>query len=119
MTAQDETSRAVILTVDDDPGVSRAVARDLRRQYGARYRIVRAESARDGLDALRQMKLVATGLFLAAAALYLVMRTLTDGEGAAGYVEAFKRSDFGMKYGLPVALSDEVKLEIAVEAYAE
>jgi thioredoxin reductase (NADPH) len=57
MTAQDETSRAAILTVDDDPGVSRAVARDLRRQYGARYRIVRAESARDGLDALRQMKL--------------------------------------------------------------
>jgi thioredoxin reductase (NADPH) len=57
MTAQDETTRAVILTVDDDPGVSRAVARDLRRQYGARYRIVRAESARDGLDALRQMKL--------------------------------------------------------------
>ena len=57
MTAQDETSRAAILTVDDDPGVSRAVARDLRRQYGARYRIVRAESAADGLDALRQMKL--------------------------------------------------------------
>src|SRR6516162_10146402 len=57
MTAQDETGRAAILTVDDDPGVSRAVARDLRRQYGDRYRIVRAESARDGLDALRQMKL--------------------------------------------------------------
>jgi thioredoxin reductase (NADPH) len=57
MTAQDETSRAAILTVDDDPGVSRAVARDLRRQYGGRYRIVRAESARDGLEALRQMKL--------------------------------------------------------------
>jgi thioredoxin reductase (NADPH) len=57
MTAQDETSRAAILTVDDDPGVSRAVARDLRRQYGNRYRIVRAESASDGLDALRQMKL--------------------------------------------------------------
>ncbi len=57
MTAQDETSRAAILTVDDDPGVSRAVARDLRRQYGAEYRIVRAESAAAGLDALRQMKL--------------------------------------------------------------
>jgi thioredoxin reductase (NADPH) len=57
MTAQDETSRAAILTVDDDPGVSRAVARDLRRQYGAQYRIVRAESAAAGLDALRQMKL--------------------------------------------------------------
>jgi thioredoxin reductase (NADPH) len=57
MTVQDETSRAAILTVDDDPGVSRAVARDLRRQYGGQYRIVRAESAADGLEALRQMKL--------------------------------------------------------------
>ena len=57
MTAPDETPRAAILTVDDDPGVSRAVARDLRRQYGSQYRIVRAESAEAGLDALRQMKL--------------------------------------------------------------
>jgi thioredoxin reductase (NADPH) len=49
--------RPVIMTVDDDPGVSRAVARDLRRRYGQEHRIVRAESAADGLDALRQMKL--------------------------------------------------------------
>jgi thioredoxin reductase (NADPH) len=54
---QAEGSRSVILTVDDDPGVSRAVARDLRRRYGERYRVVRAESAAAGLDALRQMKL--------------------------------------------------------------
>ena len=57
MTAQDETNRTAILTVDDDPGVSRAVARDLRRRYGERHRIVRAESAPAALDALRQMKL--------------------------------------------------------------
>jgi thioredoxin reductase (NADPH) len=57
MTAQDETIRPAILTVDDDPGVSRAVARDLRRRYGDRHRIVRAESAAEALDALRQMKL--------------------------------------------------------------
>jgi thioredoxin reductase (NADPH) len=49
--------RPVIVTVDDDPGVSRAVARDLRRRYGERHRIVRAESGADALDALRQMKL--------------------------------------------------------------
>jgi thioredoxin reductase (NADPH) len=54
---QGETSRTAILTVDDDPGVSRAVARDLRRRYGARNRIVRAESGADALEALRQMKL--------------------------------------------------------------
>ena len=57
MTAQDETIRTAIITVDDDPGVSRAVARDLRRRYGDRHRIVRAESAAAALDALRQMKL--------------------------------------------------------------
>ncbi|MEU8139696.1 FAD-dependent oxidoreductase [Streptodolium elevatio] len=49
--------QTVILTVDDDPGVSRAVARDLRRRYGGMYRIVRAESAATALDALRELKL--------------------------------------------------------------
>jgi thioredoxin reductase (NADPH) len=49
--------RTAIITVDDDPGVSRAVARDLRRRYGERHRIVRAESGDSALDALRQMKL--------------------------------------------------------------
>ena len=52
-----EARRPAIMTVDDDPGVSRAVARDLRRRYGGQNRIVRAESAADGLEALRQMKL--------------------------------------------------------------
>jgi thioredoxin reductase (NADPH) len=49
--------RTAIVTVDDDPGVSRAVARDLRRRYGEDHRIVRAESGEAALDALRQMKL--------------------------------------------------------------
>ncbi|MET8026709.1 FAD-dependent oxidoreductase [Streptomyces avermitilis] len=50
-------ARTVILTVDDDPGVSRAVARDLRRRYGESYRIVRAESGDTALEALRELKL--------------------------------------------------------------
>ncbi|MFD5231476.1 FAD-dependent oxidoreductase [Streptomyces qaidamensis] len=52
-----DSARTVIMTVDDDPGVSRAVARDLRRRYGASYRIVRAESGESALDALRELKL--------------------------------------------------------------
>ncbi|MFJ6540829.1 FAD-dependent oxidoreductase [Streptomyces sp. NPDC091385] len=52
-----EAARTVILTVDDDPGVSRAVARDLRRRYGESYRIVRAESGASALEALRELKL--------------------------------------------------------------
>ena len=46
-----------MLTVDDDPAVSRAVARDLRRKYGEDHRIVRAESGRDALATLKQLKL--------------------------------------------------------------
>ncbi|MGA5304809.1 FAD-dependent oxidoreductase [Nucisporomicrobium flavum] len=46
-----------ILTVDDDPSVSRAIARDLRRRYGENYRIIRASSATDALDALKDIKL--------------------------------------------------------------
>ncbi|MEU4397540.1 FAD-dependent oxidoreductase [Micromonospora orduensis] len=47
----------VILTVDDDPVVSRAVARDIRRRYGDRYRVLRAASGPEALDALREVKL--------------------------------------------------------------
>ena len=50
-------SRPVLMTVDDDPGVSRAVARDLRREYGEHHRIVRAESGPAALDALREIAL--------------------------------------------------------------
>ncbi|MFB7861042.1 MULTISPECIES: FAD-dependent oxidoreductase [unclassified Streptomyces] len=52
-----DAARIVILTVDDDPGVSRAIARDLRRRYGGGYRIVRAESGESALEALRELKL--------------------------------------------------------------
>ncbi|BBH63967.1 fused response regulator/thioredoxin-disulfide reductase [Actinoplanes sp. OR16] len=48
---------AAILTVDDDPSVSRAIARDLRRRYGDQYRIIRASSASEALDVLRELKL--------------------------------------------------------------
>ena len=51
------TTRPVLLSVDDDPAVSRAVARDLRRQYGDRFRVVRAESGASALDALREFTL--------------------------------------------------------------
>jgi len=50
-------ARTAILTVDDDPGVSRAIARDLRQRYGEQHRIVRAESGPAALDALKEMRL--------------------------------------------------------------
>ncbi|MFC4533372.1 FAD-dependent oxidoreductase [Sphaerisporangium dianthi] len=50
-------SNPAILTVDDDPSVSRSVARDVRRRYGDRYRVVRADSGQAALEALREIKL--------------------------------------------------------------
>src|SRR3954467_11426347 len=47
----------ILLTVDDDPDVSRALARDLRQQYSQDYRIRRAESGAEALDTLRELKL--------------------------------------------------------------
>jgi len=47
----------ILLTVDDDPEVSRSLARDLRQRYAEDYRIRRAESGPAALDALRELKL--------------------------------------------------------------
>ncbi|GAA0947983.1 response regulator [Actinocorallia libanotica] len=52
-----EEQKAVLLTVDDDPSVSRAVARDLRKRYGQGLRVVRAGSGAEGLEVLRELKL--------------------------------------------------------------
>ncbi|MBE9179437.1 FAD-dependent oxidoreductase [Oculatella sp. LEGE 06141] len=50
-------AKPVVLTVDDDPDVLQAVYRDLRHQYGDRFRIVRADSGSSALTALQQIKL--------------------------------------------------------------
>jgi thioredoxin reductase (NADPH) len=52
-----ESARPVVLAVDDEPAVARAVERDLRRRYGRDFRVLRAASGPLGLDALRESKL--------------------------------------------------------------
>jgi thioredoxin reductase (NADPH) len=49
--------KPVILTVDDDVDVLRAVERDLRRQYGERFRVMRADSGSAALQLVQQLKL--------------------------------------------------------------
>jgi thioredoxin reductase (NADPH) len=48
-------SRPVILVVDDEPTVLAAVVRDLRRGFGERYRVVRAGTGEEALEALREL----------------------------------------------------------------
>ena len=50
-------AKPVILAVDDDREVLQAIARDLRSQYAEDYRILRAGSGEEALDALRELRL--------------------------------------------------------------
>src|ERR1700733_10911078 len=49
-------SKPVLLTVDDDPEVLRAIERDLRGHYAQNYRVMRADSGDAGLATLRELK---------------------------------------------------------------
>jgi thioredoxin reductase (NADPH) len=49
-------AKPVILAVDDDVSVLEMVVQDLRRQYGANYRIQRAASGQAALDTCDQLK---------------------------------------------------------------
>ncbi|MCW5966235.1 MAG: FAD-dependent oxidoreductase, partial [Bryobacterales bacterium] len=49
-------TKPAILTVDDDPEVLRSIARDLRKQYGEDYRVLRADSGASALEALEELR---------------------------------------------------------------
>ncbi|HEX7097113.1 MAG TPA: FAD-dependent oxidoreductase, partial [Acidimicrobiales bacterium] len=49
--------KPVILAVDDDPLVLAAVSRDLRRQYGSRFHVVRAPDGESALSTLEALAL--------------------------------------------------------------
>ena len=49
-------ARPFLLAVDDDVSVLEAVVQDLRRHYGATYRVMRAASGQAALDTLAQLK---------------------------------------------------------------
>ena len=49
--------RPVLLTVDDNPQVVRAIERDLRRQYGKRFRVLKSESGQEALRLVKKLKL--------------------------------------------------------------
>ena len=54
--AVSEPRRPAILAVDDEPTVLAAVARDLRRGFGERFRILRAPSGSEALELLAEVR---------------------------------------------------------------
>jgi thioredoxin reductase (NADPH) len=50
-------AKPAILAVDDDPAVLQAITRDLRRQYGSEYQVLRAPSGAEALKVLAELEL--------------------------------------------------------------
>ncbi|WCB96236.1 ribonucleotide reductase large subunit [Baekduia alba] len=53
--APERTRRPAIVAVDDEPAVLAAVARDLRRRFGEKYRVLRANSGEEALEVVREL----------------------------------------------------------------
>src|ERR1700732_580836 len=49
-------AKPILLSVDDDPDVLRAIERDLRSKYGAEYRVIGSDSPDGALTLLKQLK---------------------------------------------------------------
>jgi thioredoxin reductase (NADPH) len=49
-------ARPIIMTVDDEPQVLNAIERDLRQQYGADYRILKAASGQEAFSVVQRLK---------------------------------------------------------------
>ena len=57
-------AKPILLTVDDDSDVLRAIERDLRSHYGAEYRVLASDSPHGALDLLKQLRLRNDGVAL-------------------------------------------------------
>lgn len=75
----------VILAVDDEPEVLNFIERDLRQHYATTYRVMKASSGEQALDAVRQLKRRG-----AAVALFIVDERMPGMTGTQFLIEALK-----------------------------
>jgi thioredoxin reductase (NADPH) len=93
-------AKPILLTVDDDPDVLRAIERDLRTQYGAEYRVLSSDSPVTALDLLRQLKLRNDGV-----ALLLADQRMPHMDGV-GFLQAARQIFPDSKRALLTAYAD-------------
>src|SRR6185295_3150242 len=77
-------AKPVLLTVDDDREVLRAIERDLRRNYGSDYRVLRAGSGPEALDIVRELKIRNNSI-----ALFLIDQRMSGVDFLAHAIELF------------------------------
>jgi len=93
-------AKPILLTVDDDADVLRAIERDLRSQYGAAYRVISSDSPNSALDILKELKLRSDGV-----ALLLADQRMPHMDGV-GFLQAARQLYPGAKRALLTAYAD-------------
>jgi thioredoxin reductase (NADPH) len=93
-------AKPILLTVDDDPDVLRAIERDLRSQYGAEYRVISSDSPLTALDLLKQLKVRNDGV-----ALLLADQRMPHMDGV-GFLQAARQIYPNSKRALLTAYAD-------------
>jgi thioredoxin reductase (NADPH) len=78
-------AKPVIFSVDDDPEVLAAIERDLRNHYRSNYRIMRANSPKEALETVQQLKQRGTPI-----ALFLVDQRMPEMTGTELLTELVK-----------------------------
>src|SRR5579864_8370900 len=92
--------KPILLTVDDDPDVLRAIERDLRSQYGGDYRVISSDSPEGALDLLKGLKVRNDGV-----ALLLADQRMPRIDGV-GFLQAAKEIYPDAKRALLTAYAD-------------
>jgi thioredoxin reductase (NADPH) len=76
-------TKPAIITVDDEPEVLNAIERDLRKHFASEYRILKAGSGAQAIEAVRELK-----QRNAAVALFLVDARMPQMSGTEFLVQA-------------------------------
>ncbi|MGZ6033678.1 MAG: response regulator, partial [Isosphaeraceae bacterium] len=93
-------AKPILLSVDDDSDVLRAIERDLRSHYGADYRVIASDSPEGALDLLKGLKVRNDGV-----ALILADQRMPRLDGV-GFLQEAKQIFPGAKRALLTAYAD-------------
>jgi len=93
-------AKPILLTVDDDPDVLRAIERDLRSQYGREYRVISSDSPENAIHLLKGLKVRNDGV-----ALLLADQRMPKMDGV-GFLQAARQIYPDAKRALLTAYAD-------------
>ncbi|HEX7422594.1 MAG TPA: FAD-dependent oxidoreductase [Terriglobales bacterium] len=93
-------AKPILLSVDDDSDVLRAIERDLRSHYGAEYRVIGSDSPTGALELLKQLKVRNDGV-----ALLLADQRMPNMDGV-GFLEGARQIFPEAKRALLTAYAD-------------